>query len=63
MAKVRKLKWNLRAAKAKISMRGNHVLGFVSVEFKDIAFLNTMSSLNQTKCFMMMAFYGSTRYP
>ena len=62
MAKARKLKSNLRAAKAQISMRSNQVLGFVSVEFDDIVFLNTMRSLNQTKCFMM-EFYGSTRYP
>ena len=46
MAKVRKLKWNMRAVKAQISMKG--------ADSDDSGFLNTMGSLNQIRCFMMM---------
>ena len=51
MAKVCKLKWNLRAAKTQISMRGNRVYWGLHPQ----SLTSTMSSLNQTKCFMMMA--------
>ena len=74
MVKVQKLKWNMHAAKAQISMRGNHVYkGFESAKSHNSGFLNTIGCLNQTKCFMMMIssfmyLHGihkpmSTRYP
>ena len=52
MAKGRKLKWNMRAVNAEISMRGNRVS--LRSLMSMLGFLNRMGSLNQTKCFMMM---------
>ena len=55
MAKVSKLKWNMHAAKAQISMRGNRVYkGLHSPIMTMLAFFNTIGSLNQTKCWMVM---------
>ena len=57
MVKVCKLKWNMRAAKAQVSIRETEsILGFESVKTHNICFLKTMGCLhvNQTKCFMMM---------
>ena len=51
MAKVRKLKCNVRTGKVQ---RKPSLLGFAFVDSYDTGFLNTMGSINPTKCFIMM---------